>query len=65
MDLSIGIIKNGKVIKAKGYGQANIELNVAASEKTIYKIGSVSKQFVAVGIMRLVQNGNHRFIQFR
>ena len=36
--LSIGIIKNGKVIKAKGYGQANIELNVPASEKTIYKI---------------------------
>lgn len=55
--LSIGIIKNGKVIKAKGYGLANIELNVPASEKTVYKIGSISKQFVAVGIMKLVQEG--------
>ncbi|HEY4196736.1 MAG TPA: serine hydrolase domain-containing protein [Mucilaginibacter sp.] len=55
--LSIGIIKNGKVIKAKGYGQANIELNAPASEKTVYKIGSVSKQFIAVGIMKLVQEG--------
>jgi CubicO group peptidase (beta-lactamase class C family) len=55
--LSIGIIKNGKVIKAKGYGQANIELNVPASEKTIYKIGSISKQFIAVGIMKLIQEG--------
>lgn len=55
--LSIGIIKNGKVIKAKGYGWANIELNVPASEKTVYKIGSISKQFIAVGIMKLVQEG--------
>lgn len=55
--LSIGIIKNGKVIKAKGYGRANIELDIPASEKTVYKIGSVSKQFIAVGIMILVQEG--------
>lgn len=55
--LSLGIIKNGKVIKAKGYGQANIELDAPASEKTIYKIGSISKQFIAVGIMKLVQEG--------
>jgi len=55
--LSIGIVKNGKVIKAKGYGQANVELNIPASEKTVYKIGSVSKQFIAVGVMKLVQEG--------
>jgi len=55
--LSIGIIENGKVVKAKGYGLANIELNVPVSEKTIFKIASVSKQFVAVGIMKLVQEG--------
>lgn len=55
--LSIGIIKNGKIIKAKGYGLSNIELNVPASEKTMFKIGSISKQFVAVGIMKLVQEG--------
>ena len=55
--LSIGIVKNGKVIKAKGYGQANIELDIPASEKTVYKIASISKQFIAVGIMKLVQEG--------
>lgn len=55
--LSIGIVKNGKVIKAKGYGQENIELKVYASEKTVYKIASISKQFVAVAIMKLVQEG--------
>lgn len=55
--LSIGIIKNGKIIKAKGYGLSNIELNVPASDKTMFKIGSISKQFVAVGIIKLVQEG--------
>jgi CubicO group peptidase (beta-lactamase class C family) len=60
MGLSIGIVKNGKVIKAKGYGQANIELNIPASEKTVYKIGSISKQFIAAGIMKLVQEGKFK-----
>src|SRR6185295_2755661 len=55
--LSIGIVKNGKVIKGKGYGQANIELDIPASEKTVYKIASISKQFIAVAIMKLVQEG--------
>lgn len=55
--LSIGIIKNGKIIKTKGYGLANIELNVPVSDKTMFKIGSISKQFVAVGIMKLAQDG--------
>lgn len=55
--LSIGVVKNGKIVMAKGYGQANIELNIPASEKTVYKIASISKQFVAVAIMKLQQQG--------
>ena len=55
--LSIGIIKNGKLMKAKGYGSANLEHNVPATENTVYKLASVSKQMVATGIMKLVQEG--------
>jgi len=58
MGLSIGIVKNAKVIMAKGYGQANIELNTPASEKTVYKIGSVSKQFIAAAIMKSYKRVN-------
>jgi len=54
--LSIGIVKNGKVIKAKGYGLANLELNVPVSERSIYKIGSLSKQFIAAAIMKLQED---------
>jgi CubicO group peptidase (beta-lactamase class C family) len=55
--VSIVVLKNAKVIKLKGYGLSNIELNVPASPETIYKIGSLSKQFIATGIMLLIEDG--------
>jgi CubicO group peptidase (beta-lactamase class C family) len=55
--VSIAVIKEGKVIKAEGYGIANLELNVPATAESVYKIGSVSKQFIATGIMLLIQEG--------
>src|ERR1044072_3096547 len=55
--VSIAVIKDGKIIKAEGYGLANVELNVAVKPETVFKIGSVSKQFIATGIMLLVQEG--------
>jgi CubicO group peptidase (beta-lactamase class C family) len=55
--LSIGVVRNGKVILAKGYGLANVELGVPASPDTIYEIGSLSKQFTAAAIMLLVEEG--------
>ena len=54
---SIAVIKDGKIVKAEGYGFANIELNVPAKPETVYKIGSVSKQFIASGIMLLIDEG--------
>ncbi len=55
--LSLAIIKNGAVLKAAGYGFADVEQKVEAQADTVYKIGSVSKQFLAAGIMLLVQDG--------
>lgn len=55
--LSLAVVKNGKIIKTKGYGLANIELNVPAEPKTVYAIASMTKQFTAVAIMLLVQDG--------
>jgi D-alanyl-D-alanine carboxypeptidase len=55
--VSVVVIKDQKIIKTAGYGLANIELNVPATAETVYKIGSVSKQFIATGIMLLVQEG--------
>ena len=55
--LSIAVVKEGKVIKAEGYGLANLEHNIAAKPETVYQIGSVSKQLIATGIMLLMQEG--------
>ena len=54
---SIAVIKNGALIKSGGYGIANLEHNIPAAPDTVYKIGSVSKQFIAAGVMLLVQDG--------
>src|SRR4026209_2689405 len=55
--VSVVVIKDLKVVKSEGYGMANVELNVPARPDTVYKIGSVSKQFIATGIMLLVEEG--------
>jgi D-alanyl-D-alanine carboxypeptidase len=55
--LSLAVIKDGKIVKVEGYGLANVELDVSAKPETVYQIGSVSKQFIASGIMLLVEEG--------
>jgi D-alanyl-D-alanine carboxypeptidase len=55
--ISVAVLKDGKIIKVEGYGLANVELNVPARPETVYKIGSVSKQFIASGIMLLIDDG--------
>ena len=55
--MSIAVIKDGSLIKAEGYGLADIEHGIPARPDTVFKIGSVSKQFIAAAIMLLVQDG--------
>ncbi len=55
--VSIAVVKDGKLIKASGYGLANVEHSIAVKPDTVFKIGSVSKQFIATGIMVLGQDG--------
>ena len=54
---AIAVIKNGKVIKLKGYGLASVEFNAPVTPETVFEIGSVSKQITAAGIMLLVEDG--------
>lgn len=53
--LAVGVIKDGKVVKAKGYGHANLEFNIPVTTNTVFKLGSVSKHIIAVAIMKLIQ----------
>ncbi len=55
--VAVAVIKDGKVVKEKGYGVASIELNVPVSADSAFKIGSISKPMIAIGVMRLVEEG--------
>ena len=55
--VSVAIVKNGRMVLAKGYGFADLENDVPATAETVYRIGSVTKQFTSAAIMRLVEQG--------
>jgi serine beta-lactamase-like protein LACTB len=54
---AILLMQDGKVLFKKGYGLANVEHNVPMQPDMVFRIGSVTKQFTAVAIMLLVEEG--------
>jgi CubicO group peptidase (beta-lactamase class C family) len=53
----LGVVREGRLIKATGYGYANVELRVPMSASSVFQSGSVAKQFTATAIMMLVNEG--------
>jgi CubicO group peptidase (beta-lactamase class C family) len=59
--VSIGIVRDGRLTKAKGYGFAELENRVRATPDTVFELASVSKQFTAVATAILVDEGKLSF----
>ena len=55
--LALAVVKDGVVVKAAGYGVADRKTRAPVTPDTLFKIASVSKQFMATGVMLLVQDG--------
>jgi CubicO group peptidase (beta-lactamase class C family) len=55
--LALLVSRGGQVIRAQGYGMANVELQVPVKPETIFQSGSVGKQFTATAVMMLVEEG--------
>src|SRR5439155_17382099 len=55
--VAIGVVKNGAVLKAEGYGYANLEHQVRVTPATIFQSGSLGKQFTAAAVMLQVDDG--------
>ena len=55
--VSILVAKNGKSIYRKAFGKANLELDVPLKSENIFEIGSITKQFTAVSILMLEEQG--------
>lgn len=58
--VSVAVVQRGRIVKAAGYGVASLELHAPATERTVYEIGSISKQFAANAILLLVEDGKLR-----
>jgi D-alanyl-D-alanine carboxypeptidase len=54
---SVIVVRDGKVILRKGYGKANMELGVPIEPDMVFRIGSITKQFTAVAILMLAEQG--------
>jgi CubicO group peptidase (beta-lactamase class C family) len=53
----LGVLRDGRLVKAGAYGYANVELRVPMSVSSVFQSGSVAKQFTATAIMMLVDEG--------
>ena len=55
--VSLAVMRDGKVIKATGYGLASLELKVPVTPQMVFHGGSLSKAFTAAAVMMLVEEG--------
>ena len=54
---AVGVYRDGRILYARGYGMANLELGVPNTPRTAFDIGSVSKEFTATAVLLLAQEG--------
>jgi CubicO group peptidase (beta-lactamase class C family) len=55
--IAVAVSKGGKVLWEEGFGWADREGRVAATEHTMYSLASISKPVTATGLMVLVERG--------
>jgi len=51
------VARDGKVLHERGYGMANLEHGTRIGSQTVFDIGSTSKQFTAMSVLLLAQDG--------
>ena len=57
-EATISVVKDGEILFAKGYGFADVDEGIAVDpDATLFRIGSVSKLFVWISVMQLVEEG--------
>ena len=54
---SMAVYRDGEIAYARGYGMANLEYGIANGPNTVFRIGSTSKQFTAMAIALLAEQG--------
>lgn len=55
--ISLSVVKDGRVLFAKGYGYADLETLTPVASDTLFRIGSISKLFTHTAVMQLAEQG--------
>jgi CubicO group peptidase (beta-lactamase class C family) len=58
---SVLVMRDGAVAINRSYGMADLEAGIPASDRTNYRLASLSKQFTATAIMLLARDGKLRY----
>ena len=58
---AVGIFKDGRIVYAQGYGVANLDYGIPMAPHSVLRIGSISKQFIAMSIAILAEQGRLSF----
>lgn len=54
---AVMVIQNGEIVFQNGYGLADVENGLPITTDSIFHLGSVGKQFTALGVMMLAEQG--------
>jgi len=54
---SVAVVRGADTLVMRGWGFADLENRVPATERTVYRIGSLTKQFTALAILQLAEQG--------
>lgn len=55
--LALGIVRNGDLVRAQGYGKSNLETDSGVSPQSVFDLASLTKPFTAEAVMMLVADG--------
>ena len=56
--MTIAVSRGGRIVFIRGYGHSDLASGTAAGPDTVYEIGSITKEFTAAAILRLVERGS-------
>ena len=54
--LNSGVASGDEILVNRGFGLADVELNVPATANTVYRIGSITKEFTAAAVLLLAED---------
>ena len=55
--VTVGVVADGRLVWTRSYGYADMEKKLPATADSVYRIGSITKQFTALMLLQLVEQG--------